>query len=113
MTEAPNHGALPRPADRDSRDLVRALTDALRRGDSARAGALVTGMHAADLADLIGLVAAEDRRLLIAHLGDDFDPEILIHLEDSVRADVAEVLGTAHLAAAVAELDTDDAVDVV
>ena len=113
MTEVPNQRALTRPADRDSRDLVRALTDALRRGDSARADALVTGTHAADLADLIGLIAAEDRRLLIAHLGDGFDPEILTHLEDTVRAEVVEVLGTAHLAAAVSELDTDDAVDVL
>ena len=113
MTEVPNHRALPRPADWVSRDLVRALTDALRRGDSARAGALVAGTHAADLADLIGLIAAEDRRSLIAQLGDGFDPEVLTHLEDTVRAEVVDVLGTAHLAAAVSELDTDDAVDVL
>ena len=112
MTEVPNRQSPPAP-DRDSRDFVRGLTDALRRGDAARLGELIEGTHAADLADLIGLITAEDRRRLIAQLGDAFDPELLAHLEDSVRAEVVELLGTASLAAAVSELETDDAVDVI
>ena len=112
MTEAPKRRTPP-PTDRDFRELVRGLAEALRRGESARVAALVEGTHAADLADMIGLIAAEDRRRLIAHLGEDFDPEILAHLEDTVRGEVVELLGTANLAAAVSELETDDAVDVV
>ena len=112
MTEVPKRRTPP-PTERDSRGLVRGLAEALRRGESARVFALVEGTHAADLADMIGLIAAEDRRRLIAHLGDDFDPEILAHLEDTVRGEVVELLETANLAAAVSELETDDAVDVV
>ena len=111
MTEVPDRQSPP-PIDRDSGELVRALTAALRGADSDRVGALVADTHAADLADVIGLITAEDRRLLIAHLGESFDPEILAHLEDSVRAEVVERLGTANLAAAVSVLETDDAVDV-
>ena len=111
MTEAPNPSAAPRPADRDSGELARELTAALRAG--ARVGALIEGTHAADLADVIGFITAEDRRRLLAQLGDNFDPEILAHLEDKVRGEVAGLLGTANLAAAVSELETDDAVDVV
>ena len=112
MTEVPDRQSPP-PIDRDSGELVRALTAALRGADLDRVGALVADTHAADLADVIGLITAEDRRLLIAHLGEGFDPEILAHLEDSVRAEVVERLGTANLAAAVSVLETDDAVDVV
>ena len=113
MTEAPNPSAAPRPADRDSGELASELTAALRAGAEARVGALIEGTHAADLADVIGFITAEDRRRLLAQLGDNFDPEILAHLEDTVRGEVAGLLGTANLAAAVSELETDDAVDVV
>ena len=113
MTKVSNPSVVPRPADRDSRELIRAPTDALRRGESARIDALIDDTHAADLADLIGLITADDRRRLIAHLGDGFDPDILANLEDTIRSEVVELLGTTNLAAVVTELEIDDAVDVV
>ncbi len=112
MTEVPKRESLP-AADRDPRELVRDLADALRQGEPGPIAAIIEDTHAADLADLVGLLTAEDRWRLIAHLGPGFDPEILAHLEDSVRAEVVALLGTANLTAAVSKLETDDAVDVV
>ena len=42
-----------------------------------------------------------------------FDPEILPYLDEAVREDVFDVMGARDVAAALAELDSDDAVDFV
>jgi magnesium transporter len=90
--------------------LVRAILEALERGDLERVEALAVPLHAADKADLLESVAAEHRRSIVDALRPDFDPEILAELEETVRDEIIDYLSTDELAAAVSELDTDDAV---
>jgi magnesium transporter len=92
---------------------VRAVVDAVDRGDADALRAMVEPMHAADLADLIGLIAPLERRALIAALGADFDPEILSEVDEELRAELVATLGPKKIAEAVQELDTEDAVYVL
>jgi magnesium transporter len=96
-----------------SPDLVREVTDALAAHDSQRLRALVQPLHAADMADLIERLWAEDRRALLDFLGPSLDPEILSELDEDVRDQVMERLGPRRVAAAIRELDSDDAVDLI
>ncbi|MFQ5958625.1 MAG: magnesium transporter, partial [Alphaproteobacteria bacterium] len=91
-------------------ELVRAIVAALEREDLNQVEALAVPLHAADIADLLETVTQEQRRLIVEALRPEFDPEMLAHLEETVRDEVIEQLGTDELAAAVTELDTDDAV---
>jgi magnesium transporter len=75
--------------------------------------ALVRPLHPADLADLLSRLDAERRRAVIEAIRPRFDPEILPYLDEPVREHVFEVLGTRDVAAMLAELDTDDAVDLM
>jgi magnesium transporter len=74
---------------------------------------LVQPLHSADVADLLERLDDAQRRRVIDAIRRHFDPEILSHLDDSVREEVIELLGAQDVAAAVSELETDDAVDLI
>jgi len=83
---------------------------ALRADNRARVKELVSELHYADMADLLERLDAEDRRLLIETIRDDFNADVLPELAEAVRDEVMEALGFEDFAAALAELDSDDAV---
>ena len=87
--------------------------DVLGSGDEARVRELMDEIHYADAADLLERLSTEDRARVIDILRDDFDPEILSELDETVRDHVVECLGVEELAAALVEMDSDDALEVV
>ena len=101
----------------ESRDLhatlVSEVIDALRADQSDTARRLVQALHSADIADLLEHVSYEERERLVEALREGFDPKILAELDDAVAERVIDQLGPAHVAEAVASMETDDAVDVV
>ena len=101
----------------ESRDLHAALVseviDALRADQPDTARQLVQSLHSADIADLLEHVSYEERERLVEVLREGFDPKILAELDDAVAEQVIDRLGLAHVAEAVASMETDDAVDVV
>ncbi len=90
-------------------ELIRVIRAALEDEDLARVEALVVPLHAADMADLLEMVSADERRLIVDLLRPDFDPDILAELEETVRDEVVGQLDTHEIAAAFAQLDSDDA----
>ena len=88
---------------------VRRVVDALDRGAAHEVKADVLAMHAADQADLFGLLKPDERIALLEAIGDDLDPEVLSELDETVRDEIVDALPADRLAAAVAELDSDDA----
>ena len=90
--------------------LVRAVEAALKDGRAADLRGLLKPLRPADFADLVVVLNREDRRRLVAVLGDNFDPEALIDLEGSVLEDLLEAISPHAVARAIAELDTDEAV---
>lgn len=92
---------------------VAAIAEALGAGRGETMRPLVLDLHAADLADLIEQLDHEGRRALVEVLGDDLDPELLSELHGTVLAEVLELIGPRAAAAAIAELETDDAVHVL
>lgn len=95
--------------DEDRGEIVAAIeaedADALR--------AAVDRLHVADLADLIEQLNHDERRFLIAALGDDLDPELLSELHAPVLGEVLELIGPRGAAEALSQMDTDDAVYVL
>jgi magnesium transporter len=89
---------------------VREVVKALDEDKSERTKELVADLHAADMADLLEQISTGEREKLINFLGPDLKPETLTELGETVRDQVVELLQPKQLAAAVSELDTDDAV---
>lgn len=94
-------------------DAVKAVEDALQAGEVDAAAAVVHGLHAADVADLIETIDPVHRPALIDAIQESFDPEVLTELNDNILEDVVDRLGSESTAAAVAELETDEALEVL
>ena len=94
-------------------DFVRAVVQGLQDGDAALGRELILPLHAADMADLIGFVPGDLRQQLLDLVSSDLLPDVLSELDESVRDEVLELFKPGDLAAAVTELDTDDAVYVI
>jgi magnesium transporter len=90
-------------------ELVLSVSQALDDDHPFEVSQLIEPLHCAELADLIQLLHPERRTRLIEYLRPRFDPELLTELEDTIRDEVAEQLGTAVLARAIAKMESDDA----
>ncbi|PWC54353.1 magnesium transporter [Azospirillum sp. TSO22-1] len=116
MPEEPRHAFREEdeePAYGVDPDFVQEIGDLLRDGRTAEVRAEVEDLHAADVADLIEQIGPDEREALIDILRPDFDGEVLSHLNEDLRDEVIDLFEPKELAAAVAELDTDDAVDLI
>lgn len=89
------------------------VREALKDGDKRKLRKLVKPLHPAEIADILERLPSEDRSAFLDIIGDTFHPEILPELDDAVREDVIDGLSVKNVAAAVAEMDTDDAVHVI
>ncbi len=96
-----------------STDLIRAVREALAEDRAAEVETLVLPLHPADMADLLEQLNPDERRRFIVIARGFIEPETLSHLDDLVREEVLELLTPREVAAAVRELDTDDAVDLL
>ncbi len=94
-------------------DLEANVVESLAKGDCDRARDLVHPLHYADLADLLERLSPDERRSLIGLIGDDLDPDIFAELDDTVFEEISDYIRPEDLAEAVAEMDIDDAVDVI
>lgn len=86
---------------------------ALDGEDRAQVAELLLKLHAADQADLLGLLRPSQRRHLIRLMGDTLHPDVLTDVEEDIRDELVEVMEPEHLANAVSEMETDDAVHLV
>lgn len=70
-------------------------------------------LHPADQADFLSSLNFEQRIKLIAVIAVEFDPEILTYLDDKLKNEVIEFLGSKNSAKAIDQLEIDDAVQVI
>ncbi|MBB4659763.1 magnesium transporter [Parvularcula dongshanensis] len=116
--DAPAEEAVVEEAPLDERmslnpDFVRAVDDAVEVEDAAEVRRLTAELHPADVADLMEQMQEGHRGGLFTLLGDAFDAETLVELDEDVRDALVEAIPNDQLALAVAELDTDDAAFVI
>ncbi len=93
--------------------LVSEVLEAVEAQDSAAIDVLLDPLHPADIAHLIELIDARDRRALLKVWKGGMDGDILSELDEGLREEVIQSLAPAELAEAVRDLDSDDVVDLV
>jgi magnesium transporter len=94
-------------------ELVRTVEEALDEGQVERAAELAGALHVADQADLLEQLGHDERVALVAELKPKLDPELLTHLDETVREEVLDQLTPEETGAAIAQLETDDAIEVL
>ncbi len=96
-----------------SGEFKRQVLDALEMDAPYNLQVLLKDRHAADIADLIRLLRPDDRQRFLTAARFSLNPEVLVKIDDSLRFEVLEILGTRAVASAVAALNTDDALELV
>ena len=85
------------------------VIDAADRGDGLRLRDLLSALHPADVADLLGFLSEDYREEVIPWIPPDILPDVLPELDEDIRDEVIETLHTDDLAEVLQELDSDDA----
>ena len=94
-------------------ELVESIAVAMREGRAYDVRHLVGPLTPPDMAWVLEQLSEEERQNLLDLIKTDLDPEVLVELDESVRDSVIEHLGHKNVALAAAELDSDDAVDII
>ena len=94
-------------------DLVHFIVSGLEEGDAKRVKDHFDGLHSGDIAEILQLLNAEQRRDLMQLAGDIITPDVLTYLEADVREEVLKGLGAEESAAVITQLASDDAVQVM
>jgi len=94
-------------------EVVDALIEALDTGDHGQVHALCDALHASEVADVLEQISPAHRQALMTVLGDKFDADTLVELDETVREEVIEHMGVENVAQALSGLDSDDAVYVL
>ncbi len=97
-----------------TKDLVKHVKDALEEDNRELLLSIIKTMHAADIADLIGSLPAHQRRQIMILLREELlEVEVLPELDEHIREEFLEQLTPQELAAAITEMETDDAFTVL
>ncbi|CAN7604352.1 magnesium transporter [Rhizobium sp. LjRoot30] len=70
----------------------------------------VTRLHESEIGDLLESIMPDQRLALIRLLGDEFDMTALTEVDEAIRLEIVDQLPNEQIAAAIGELDSDDAV---
>ncbi len=70
----------------------------------------VARLHESELGDLLEAIQPEQRLALVRLLGADFDLTALTEVDEAIRLEIVEQMPNSQIAAAIGELDSDDAV---
>jgi magnesium transporter len=92
---------------------VEMVVDAADRRDTPRLRELISALHPADVADLMGFLSSDDREALVPLIATDQLHEVLAELDGPLREEVLELVDPGALAEAIGEMESDDAADVV
>lgn len=92
-------------------DLLPAIVEALDDGRADDVWSLVEPLHYSEIADVLEWMSSGEREQLVAALGNRLDYDSLTELDETVREEVIGYLGLENMVQAVAELDSDDAVE--
>lgn len=101
------------PQPDDNSELFEKLNQALESHSSTSIRTITKSMHSADIASYITGLSTHNRELFISFIRDNFNPEILLDLNDDLRQSVIEQLGGTLSAGAIAALPREEAVDVI
>lgn len=89
------------------------VSEAMASDDGDTVLRVVEDLHYADVADLLERLSREERGKFVEITREQFDPEVLAELDDTLRDEMAGHLGAREVASAISELDSDDAVNVL
>ncbi|HEB56764.1 MAG TPA: magnesium transporter [Gammaproteobacteria bacterium] len=98
-------------SEEENRDYLKKFTKALRKQRMDKIEAFLLDMHPAEIAHLLESLPSDQREIIWPHIPVEAEGEVLLHLNDNVRAAFIEKMDPDALVAATETLDEDDLAD--
>ncbi len=95
----------------ENRDYLKKFTKALRKQRMDKVEAFLLDMHPAEIAHLLESLPSDQREVIWPYIPVEAEGEVLLHLNDNVRAAFIEKMDPEALVAATEALDEDDLAD--
>lgn len=92
---------------------LQALNAALHSGKLLQMRKMLNGLHPAEIANLLESLPPEQRELVWELVDAELEGDVLLHVNDAVRASLIRQMDTHELVAAAESLDTDDLADIL
>ncbi len=99
------------PTKEENRDYLQQFTRALREQQMDKIESTLLEMHPAEIAHLLESLPSDQRKIIWPHVPVEAEGEVLLHLNDNVRAAFIEKMDPEALVAATEALDEDDLAD--
>lgn len=96
-----------------SDEVIGAIATSLREGEENSVATPLEDLSTADTAELIAKLGNEEREIFLSHFAPDIHPECYTLLDADLRRQVLERYAPAQVASIIADLDSDDAVEVI
>lgn len=94
-------------------DLIQPIISALKNSSNKQVKALLEESHTSDIAEILNLCDKTERSRLIALLGGEIEPEVLIHLDSDIKDEVISLIGAESGADAIKQLESDEAIQFI
>ncbi len=95
----------------ETRNYLKKFTRALRAQQMDKIESILQKMHPAEIAHLLESLPSDQREIIWPHLPVEAEGEVLLHLNDNIRATFIEKMDPEDLVAATEALDEDDLAD--
>jgi magnesium transporter len=99
--------------NRKEQDPLQGLHEALESGNLAGVQSLLNALHPAEIANLFESLPSEHRPIVWEQVNPEFEGDVLLHVNDNVRATLMREMDSHELVAATEGLDTDDLADLL
>ncbi|MFC1676966.1 magnesium transporter [Planctomycetota bacterium] len=97
----------------EQKQLLGQIQEALDSGNAVGLGKLVNEQRSSDIAEVVELVDNEQRRIIFDVLDKSISAEVLEKVDEATRREIFDFLEDHELKSLVAELDADDAADIL
>ncbi|MDH5359253.1 MAG: magnesium transporter [Gammaproteobacteria bacterium] len=97
----------------DTQDTLQRFSDILENGSLAQLHGMLRSMHTAEIAYVLESLPAELRKTVFSLVRPNMDGDLLLHLNDNLRASLINEMAPQELVAAAEGLDTDDLADLL
>ncbi|MGH8615524.1 MAG: magnesium transporter [Gammaproteobacteria bacterium] len=94
-------------------EVIGEVRQTLAFGDTAHISDTLSGLHPAQIADLLESLPTRERDELWRYIAPELEGDVLTHIQDGVRTALLEQMQPEQVAAVTKELETDDAADIL
>ena len=92
---------------------LNSFLEALKHGKNQHIWTMLSDLHPAEIAHIIESLPSEERQFVWKMVDPDHEGDILLHVNDEVRANLIKGMGTQELVAATDGMDMDDLADLL